>query len=51
MANQVVPMESSTRVTRFLPNINRKTMAIRNGAIAVVTRASALGKSDPVALG
>lgn len=49
MANQVVLMESRTRVTRFLPNINRITMANRNGATAVMTRACGLNSSKMLA--
>ena len=39
MANQIVLIDSSARVARFLPKISRNTIVIKNGVIAVTTLA------------
>ena len=51
IANQVVPTESSTRVTQFFPKTIRSRMAAAKGRTAVATRAYGLRSSNMPATG
>ena len=51
IANQVVQIESSTRVTQFFPKTIRSRMAAAKGRTAVATRAYGLRSSNMPATG
>ena len=51
IANQVVQIESSTRVTQFFPKTIRSRMAAAKGRTAVATRACGLRSSKMLETG